>query len=152
MKETLIDEVERLVSLLESHNIVEITIRNDQTRVTVRKSNPVKSIRTIVESHMGHNFAGDDMIVSTDNASSTITPIVRYTITSPMVGIYHHAEPPVSIGSSIQKGQVVGVIETIKLMNEILSEHDGVLEEMLVEAGMPVEYDQPLFVLTENPS
>jgi acetyl-CoA carboxylase biotin carboxyl carrier protein len=152
MRESLIEEVERLVSLVESHKISEITIRNDQTRVTVRKSPPGSSVRRSAESNAAHPSTGDDIVVTTGGSLSETEQANRYTITAPMVGIYHHAEPPVSIGSVIHKGQVVGVIETIKLMNDVLSDRDGVLEEIHVEAGMPVEYGQPLFVIIENPS
>ncbi len=151
MKESLIDEVERLVSLVESHKISEITIRNDLTRVTVRKSPPGSSVQRSADSNTAPPSTGADIVVSKDNAISDTEQASRYTITAPMVGIYHHAEPPVSIGSSIQKGQVVGVIETIKLMSDIISDRNGVLDEIHVEAGMPVEYGQPLFIMTENP-
>ncbi len=152
MKESLIDEVERLVSLVESHKISEITIRNDLTRVTVRKSPPGSSVQRSAELNAALPSTGADIVIVPVRAVSETEQASRYTITAPMVGIYHHAEPPVSIGSVIQKGQVVGVIETIKLMSDIISDRDGVLDEIHVEAGMPVEYGQPLFIMTEIPS
>lgn len=71
-------------------------------------------------------------------------------IVSPMVGTFYRSpnpdEPPyVKVGSSISKGEVVCIIEAMKLMNEIEAETDGVIKEVLVEDSQPVEYGQPLF-------
>lgn len=71
-------------------------------------------------------------------------------ITSPIVGIFYtaaspEAEPFVNIGDTVSKGQVVGIVEAMKLMNEIESEVDGRIAEVLVKNGEPVEYGQPLF-------
>lgn len=73
-------------------------------------------------------------------------------IKSPMVGTFYRASAPgadpfVSPGDSISEGQVVCVIEAMKLMNEIPADCAGVIKEVLVENGQPVEFGQPLFVL-----
>ena len=57
------------------------------------------------------------------------------------------ADPFVQVGEQVQKGQVLGIVEAMKLMNEIESEFDGTIEEILVENGAPVEYGQPLFIV-----
>ena len=57
------------------------------------------------------------------------------------------AEPFVAVGDTVKKGQTLAIVEAMKLMNEIESEYDGVIEEVLVENGRPVEYNQPLFRL-----
>jgi acetyl-CoA carboxylase biotin carboxyl carrier protein len=73
-------------------------------------------------------------------------------ITSPMVGTFYQAPEPgakayVSVGDRIKKGQVVCIIEAMKIMNELESEFDGVVTEILVADAKPVEYGQPLFKL-----
>ena len=55
------------------------------------------------------------------------------------------ADPFVSVGDPVKKGQTLAIIEAMKLMNEIESEYDGIIEEILVENGQAVEYGQPLF-------
>ena len=55
------------------------------------------------------------------------------------------AEAFVSVGDTVKKGQTLGIIEAMKLMNEIESDYDGTVAEVLVENGAPVEYGQPLF-------
>lgn len=73
-------------------------------------------------------------------------------ITSPLVGTFYSSASPdaesfVKEGDTVKKGQVLGIIEAMKLMNEIESEFDGTIEEILVENGAPVEYGQPLFIV-----
>ena len=67
-----------------------------------------------------------------------------------MVGVFYaasspDADPYVKVGDRVRKGQVLGIIEAMKLMNEIESEYDGVVEAILVENEAVVEYGQPLF-------
>ena len=71
------------------------------------------------------------------------------TITSPLVGTFYAAPSPddapfVSVGDTVKKGQVIGIVEAMKLMNEIESEHDGVITEIMVNNGDMVEYGQIL--------
>ena len=71
-------------------------------------------------------------------------------VTSPLVGTFYSAsspdaEPFVKEGDTVKKGQVLGIIEAMKLMNEIESEYDGVVEAVLVGNEEVVEYGQPLF-------
>lgn len=71
-------------------------------------------------------------------------------IKSPMVGTFYRApapdaDPYVDVGTVVNKGQVLCVIEAMKLMNEIESDYDGKIVEILVENAQPVEYNQPLF-------
>jgi acetyl-CoA carboxylase biotin carboxyl carrier protein len=76
-------------------------------------------------------------------------------VKSPMVGTYYFAPEPgaaeyVSVGEHISKGQTLCIIEAMKIMNEIESEFDGVLREILVDNGQPVEYGQVLFRIDPN--
>ena len=76
------------------------------------------------------------------------------TITSPLVGVFYaapseDADPFVKVGDLVKKGQVVGIVEAMKLMTEITSDCDGVVREVCVENAEAVEYGQPLFVIEE---
>lgn len=71
-------------------------------------------------------------------------------VESPLVGTFYaapaeDAAPFVAVGDTVKKGQTLAIIEAMKLMNEIESEYDGTIAEVLVENGQPVEYGQPLF-------
>ncbi len=83
------------------------------------------------------------------------TKIEGTVIKSPIVGTFYaasspDAEPFVKVGERVQKGQVIGIIEAMKLMNEIESEYDGTIQKILVNNKEMVEYGQPLFVIKEN--
>lgn len=76
-------------------------------------------------------------------------------VKSPMVGVFYaapspDAQPFVQVGSKVKKGDVLCIIEAMKLMNEIECETSGTVKEILVEDAEPVEFDQPLFVLDEG--
>ena len=71
-------------------------------------------------------------------------------MSSPLVGTFYSSSSPgaeafVKVGDTVRKGQVLGIIEAMKLMNEIESEYDGIVEAVLVENEEVVEYGQPLF-------
>ena len=73
-------------------------------------------------------------------------------IKAPLVGTFYvapseGAEPFVSVGDKVKKGQVIGIVEAMKLMNEVESEYDGTVAAILVENGEMVEYGQPLMVI-----
>lgn len=99
-----------------------------------------------VDNYAGHAEYGEGeetAAASADIASDKV-------VTSPLVGVFYsasspEAEPFVKVGDRIKKGQVLGIIEAMKLMNEIESEYDGVVEAILVNNEDTVEFGQPLF-------
>lgn len=73
-------------------------------------------------------------------------------IKSPLVGTFYSASAPdaapyVQVGDTVHKGQVLGIVEAMKLMNEIESEYDGVVKAILVNNGDLIEYDEPMFII-----
>lgn len=77
------------------------------------------------------------------------------TVKSPLVGTFYSApdpesEPFVKVGDHVGKGQVLGIVEAMKLMNEIESDYEGVIKQILVSNGEVIEFGQPLFVIEEK--
>ena len=70
-------------------------------------------------------------------------------ITAPMVGLFHRAESISAAGTVISKGQVVGSIESMKLLNDVLADISGTITEVLVEDGIPVEYGQHIYKIEQ---
>ena len=94
-------------------------------------------------------------LASTDIAAelATAQPPAGHILKSPMVGTFYRAPNPESpnfakVGDTVIKGQTLCIIEAMKLLNEIESDHDGIVQAILVENGQGVEFDQPLFVIS----
>ena len=90
------------------------------------------------------NLAADPASIEASGVSSD------QVVTCPLVGTFYSAPSPdaedfVKVGDTVKKGQVLGIVEAMKLMNEIESDYDGVVEAILVKDGETVEYGQPLF-------
>lgn len=84
---------------------------------------------------------------------ATTTATTGKVVKSPLVGMFYltpseEAAPFVNVGDRVKKGQVLAIVEAMKLMNEIESEYDGEVVEVCVESGTMVEYGQPLFKIS----
>lgn len=134
-----LEEIEKLVGILREAKISELTVSTDGTTVRIRKPlTPRPAAKT-------------QAVHETSKATEPIAekdpePAGTY-ITAPMVGIFHSIDSVGATGNAIKAGQVVGVIESMKLMNDIMADQDGIIAEALIEDGMPVEYGQKLFRL-----
>jgi len=91
--------------------------------------------------------------VSGENAEKKISGISEKVITCPLVGTFYSSPAPdaedyVKVGDTVKKGQVIGIVEAMKLMNEIAAEEEGQIVEVCVQNGQIVEYGQTLFKLS----
>jgi acetyl-CoA carboxylase biotin carboxyl carrier protein len=124
-------------------------VRNRQSPGNEPVSNMVVSSRagSGIESSVGDESA----LTLTDEASSQeINSEEGHILRSPMVGTFYRAASPeseefVTNGASVKSGQTLCIVEAMKIMNEIPADRSGTIEDILVENGQPVEYDQPLF-------
>lgn len=120
----------------------------DGTKISMKKENKVVVSENIVQA------TSDEKVVRTENETKIeVTSQIEENcnvVKSPMVGTFYKkpspdANPYVEVGQRVKKGDVLCIIEAMKLMNEIESEFDGEIIEILVEDGKPVEYGTPLF-------
>jgi biotin carboxyl carrier protein len=133
--------VEQIVAILGEHPVSEITVEQEGRRVCVR--------RTLVAapaSAAPPPAVADAPAPGGEPDAGAMEEAV--TLTAPMVGLFHHADPPLPYGAKVTRGQVVGAIESMKLMNDVAAEAGGRLTDILIEDGAPVEYGQPLFRLS----
>jgi acetyl-CoA carboxylase biotin carboxyl carrier protein len=137
-----IDELRELINLLKDTDIAEIQIEKDGTKIRIKR----QTLISPVEIHETH-------IKPVEKAKEFEEEVQRLvTVTAPIVGTFYRSPSPdappfVDVGTKVKKGQVLCIIEAMKLMNEIESEHDGVIVRILVENGQPVEYGEPLFLI-----
>lgn len=97
----------------------------------------------------GQLAASADTRGTAQNTAGTLSGNV---VKSPLVGIFYSAASPeeadfVKVGDTVKKGQVLGIVEAMKLMNEIESDYDGIVKQILIENEQLVEFGQPMFVI-----
>ena len=135
---------EKLVGLLGEFPVSEITVETENSRVHV-----VKPLGSVVPAPAAViSAAAPSEEAAAVDAAAVPEPIRLW---APMVGVFYHAEPPLPFGAEIKPGQVVGCIESMKLMNDVRAEQAGSLTDILIEDGAPVEYGQTLFRLAAFP-
>ena len=142
------EEIRELVQLVIESGVAEIEVQRGENRVRIRRTVGSRNEVTIPSAMMPPPTPMVDTIIpatSTQPSSSNET-IVK----SPIVGTYYDApkpgDPPfVKVGDAVEPGQVLCIIESMKLMNEIESEIAGTVAAKLMENGRPVEYGEALF-------
>jgi len=130
-------KIEGLIQVLEGSRTRELSVRRGETRVHIRKGD-----KTEVASAPPRRAEPKP-----ETSASPETQAGRSVIRAPMVGIFHATDGAVRRSAMIARGQVVGAIESMKLLNDVVSDVAGTVAEVMVEDGTPVEYGQPLYAV-----
>ena len=142
-------EIKELIALMNENELMELEIERDGMKIRIRKSSSGK-IDTITEERAAPKVAQivkpEEKITEPAKQGHNLAAIK-----APMVGTFYRAASPdtksyIEIGQTVEVGQVVCIIEAMKLMNEIKSEVKGKIVEILVENARSVEYGQALFM------
>ncbi len=144
-----LDYIEKIAKILSDNELSEIILEDGEQAITVRKE--LHSVQPVVqptEQASSHTPIQDKPAVVAKEESRTEQTKGK-TITSPMVGAFYAspapgAKPFVKVGDTVSAGQVVCIVEAMKLMNEIESEVSGKITQICVEDGQSVEYGQVL--------
>lgn len=143
------DYIEKLAKVLADTGLTEISLEDGEQAITLRKDVVVASVAPVVSAPVQAAPAAQAQAPSAP-AQAASEPAKKGTpITSPMVGTFYKSPSPdadafVSVGQSIKTGDVVCIVEAMKMMNEIKSEISGKVVEICVEDGQPVEFGQVL--------
>ena len=140
-----IRKVKKLIEMLEASNLEEIEIQEGEESVRLVKNKTHGTIRNDVE-------ITKEIGVGKENKQETLEEELGDKITSPMVGTFYSspspgAKPFISVGDEIQEGDIVCIVEAMKMMNEIKSDFSGKVSSILVENAEPVEFGQGLFLI-----
>ena len=127
-----IRKVKKLIELLEESGIDELEIKEGEESVRISRHSKTAAQPVYAAAPAAQNLAG--------------------AVRSPMVGTFYRAASPTSanfveVGQSVKKGDILCIVEAMKMMNHIEAETSGVIGQILVENGQPVEFDQPLFTI-----
>ncbi len=148
-------EIQDLLDFIAKTGLEEVNIETEAFKVAVRRSAQVASAPVAIQAPMAAPVAVQAPVAQAISAKAAEPVAVAassdvLTIKSPMIGTFYTSSNPtspvlVNVGDEVKKGQVVCIIEAMKLFNEIESEVSGRIVEVLVENATPVEFDQPLF-------
>jgi len=140
-----IRKVKKLIELLELSDIAEIEIREGEESVRISRASTVACAPAVAAPP-----APAPQAPAAEPAETPPAPVESgNVVVSPMVGTFYRAPGPdspsyVEVGQQVKEGDVIGIVEAMKMMNQIESEFSGVVEAILVEDGKPVEFGQPL--------
>jgi acetyl-CoA carboxylase biotin carboxyl carrier protein len=136
--------IKELSNYLDEFNLTEIEITEKDTRIKVSKNNISISNQTIPASISNTNLTATSQSAQRVKSGTEIT--------SPIIGTAYHAPEPgakkfVEVGKKIKKGDTIMIVEAMKTMNHVPSTHDGVVKEICVDDGQPVEFGQTILIL-----
>lgn len=137
-----LNDLKELISFLKDTDIAELQYEKDGVKIRIRR----QTLLSPIEAH------SKPMVTSVEAAQGLEDVQRLATVTSPIVGTFYRSPSPeappfVDVGTRVRKGQVICIIEAMKLMNEIESEVEGIVVRALVENGQSVEYGEPLFLI-----
>lgn len=152
-------KLKTLIDLVAESDISELEVTEGEGKVRIVKASTQQpqQVMYMPQQNMQHgNYAQP----APGQAPAATAPVVAaieevpagHIVKSPMVGTFYRSSAPgnpsfVEIGSAVKEGETLCIIEAMKLLNEIESDFSGVVKQILVENGQPVEFGQPLFVI-----
>ena len=140
------DTIDYLIDRVEKSNITKLKVSCEDFEIVI-ESNPFKNSVNAVKS-----INISEGVVDQSDASKSEKRLSGNVVKSPIVGTFYSTPSPgkppfVKVGDKVNKGDVIYIIESMKLMNEVKSEFAGIVQEILVESGESVEYGQPIMII-----
>lgn len=152
-----IRKIKKLIELLEESNIGELEIKEGEESVRIaRNSGTVQYVNAPLQNYApapAQQAAAPAQAAAPVAATAPAAAAPSgHSIKSPMVGTYYSAASPgsapfIEVGKAVKAGDVICIIEAMKMMNQIVADKAGVIEAILVQDGNPVEFDQPLVII-----
>jgi len=146
-----IRKIKKLIELLEESDLAEIEIHEDKESVRISRTSQVVTAQPTMVAAAPPAAAP---VAATDAAPKAVEAAVvsGNTITSPMVGTFYRAAAPgakpfVEVGQRVNVGDTLCIIEAMKMLNQIEADKAGVIVDILVENGQPVEYGETIFIV-----
>lgn len=154
-----IKQIQELIKFVSKSGVSEVSIEQESFKITIKTNQAPTYVNATIPAQMqpAPQYAPAPPPVTPSGATAGtegVPPVStsQLTIKSPMIGTFYRSASPdkpifVNVGDEIQAGQVVCIIEAMKLFNEIESEVSGRVVKVLADNATPVEYDQPLFLI-----
>ena len=144
-----LDRLREIIAIVEETGVSEVEIEQDGLRILVRKHQMHAAQPVVATTTLEAKPADASMPLAVEEKLSGLE------VRAPIVGTFYRSSSPeappfVNVGDIVNPGDVLCIIEAMKLMNEIVSEVSGTVKAILVENANPIEFDQPLFVIEPN--
>ncbi|AHG80532.1 Biotin carboxyl carrier protein of acetyl-CoA carboxylase [Mannheimia varigena USDA-ARS-USMARC-1388] len=152
-----IRKIKKLIELVEESGITELEVSEEEGTVRISRAAPAAVVAPAVQ------YAAAPVAAPTDAAPQPVAPaafpsnavteqVSGHAVRSPMVGTFYRSPSPdakafVEVGQTVKIGDALCIVEAMKMMNRIESDKAGVVKEILVNDGEPVEFDQKLFII-----
>ncbi|MFT4875458.1 MAG: acetyl-CoA carboxylase biotin carboxyl carrier protein [Bacteroidia bacterium] len=152
-------EIQTLIKFISSSGVDEVAIEKKDFKINIKKNLPPVISPSVVHAQPTLALAAPQAVAAAPAPTAEVAqaPVVSSgeEIKSPMIGTFYRKSSPdrpvfVEVGDTVEIGQVICIIEAMKLYNEIESEVSGKIVKVLVDDSQPVEYDQPLFLVEPN--
>ncbi|MEN9908848.1 MAG: hypothetical protein RLZZ540_1997 [Bacteroidota bacterium] len=146
-------EIQNLIKFVSNSGVAEVKLEMDDVKITIRTTLESSAPEPTYVQQMPAQAPAQQIIAATPVAAAPVAEDSKFiTIKSPMIGTFYRKPSPdkpmfVEVGTTIAKGDVLCVVEAMKLFNEIESEISGKIVKILVDDMSPVEFDQPLFLV-----
>lgn len=154
-----IADLKLLIEFLKANQVAEFDLDREDVKLHLKFA-PASILGAATSSLPAASFSATPIAVSVPVSAPVPAAGVAeedglHALKSPLVGTFYSSPSPgaatfVTVGSTVQKGQVIAIVEAMKLMNEIEADASGTIVKCLVPNGQPVEYGQPLFLIRQN--
>ncbi|KFZ30509.1 acetyl-CoA carboxylase [Pseudidiomarina salinarum] len=148
-----IRKIKKLIELVEESGIAELEITEGEESVRIHRGSSYSQPMQYAPVQQLQQPAPPAQAAAPAPAAEPVEPEVSgHIMRSPMVGTFYAAPAPgapdfVSVGQQVKAGETLCIVEAMKMMNKIEADKGGVIKQILVENGEPVEFDQPLFII-----
>jgi acetyl-CoA carboxylase biotin carboxyl carrier protein len=144
-----IRKIKKLIELVEESGIAELEITEGEESVRIHRGATAQSVQYMPQPVTAAQAAPVAAVAAPVAAEPVISGVV---VKSPMVGTFYRSSSPeskafVEVGQSVKKGDILCIVEAMKMMNQIEAEVEGVVKDILVTNQAAVEFDQPLFII-----
>ena len=145
-----IRKIKKLIELIEDSDVEHLEIKEGEESIKITRRGAHAAAAPVAHAQAPLTAAAPS---SASTPAESHAPPSLPTINSPMVGTFYRSPTPesaafVEVGQTVKSGDVLCIVEAMKMMNQIEADRDGTISEVLVENGAPVEFDQPLFSIS----
>ncbi|AHN28996.1 MULTISPECIES: acetyl-CoA carboxylase biotin carboxyl carrier protein [Snodgrassella] len=148
-------KLKKLIDLVEESGIAEIEVTEGEEKVRITRTTAAQPVYSAPVQQQPAVMAAPAAVPAEAAPAAAVPaagPDLSKAMKSPMVGTFYRAASPTSapfveVGQTVNAGDTLCIIEAMKLMNEIEADHSGVVKEILVSNGQPVEFGEPLFII-----